>query len=561
MRKEIVFSLISASIAFPISAAFSVSLPFIPIESVKNTAMITTTLVSSTAGLIGLKYLFNFKNFHKKIELPINKGFSFLSKFPIFYQLKLYNNLYLKLKKVNWKVIGNKIINYFDYADIAVGSIPIFGDIFDVVDLSMHIVYDYKFEKGNLKWDLIFVGMALIPGVSAGMERVSYRLFTRKLIKVGLDAKKAKKILEISKEFKWGRKTKINVVNFFKLNKARKLADKDIRFATETAYGYSFLLREERKVKKIEVIKFVDKNFDELKKFEGKGLHRVVFQYGFLGKKFSISKVNKLYKMFGKEVKGVLLFDLRDVDYIIKDEEIRKVVKDLNDVAFERFTYINIEREVLGESQRIVKIIKSIKATSVWIEKAERMFKVDADYSHINMIKQSGNRWAGEYSERGFLSFNFAYYEDEKYLVKHEMMHAIGSKVIKHEERDKIWEKFYSEYSKVHSFEVAKYLSDIATNEYMDLVNIKLWNAIGHKKYLYEHLRSMKMFKGLEIKNNKIIIDEFEEENLIFANEYKSLVKNLKIEFAKDIDSYKLEYLKDVSNKLNYVYTHIKVRK
>ena len=555
MRKKIILSLISLSI--PIS--FSISLPFSPLESIKNTTIVATTLVSSTAGFVGLRYLFNFK-FNKRDEL-IKRSFSFLSNIPIFYDLKLYRSHYLNIKKINWKFVGNKIINYFDYADMAVGFMPVFGDIFDAVDLSMHIIYDYKFEKGNLKWDLLFIGLALIPGVSAGMERVSFKLFTRKLVKIGLDSRKAKEVAKIGKEFKWGKKTRIEIANFFKLEKARRLAEKDVRMATETAYGYSFLLKEGKNIEADRVIKYVSKREEELRKFEGKGLHRIVFQYGFLGKQFSIKKVEKLYKMFGKDLKGVLLFDLREVDQIIENKEIRKVIKDLNNVAFERFTYIYIEEEALEDSERVVKIIKSMVFTSKWIEKAERHFGVEAEYSHINMINAETG-WAGMYeSKRHFVTFNFYYDENERYLVEHELMHGIGTKIVSPSKLNKMGNEFYSKYMELYQNpKIAYSLSKLSVNEYMDLLNVKIWEEIGYKKYFYEHLESMKRFKQVELTDNKIIIRRFEEEKLIFANEYKSLVKDVKIKFAKNMDPEVKEYLRDISKRLSYYYNNIKVR-
>ncbi len=513
MRKKLFLLLLP----FSISVSFSIPFPFVPFSGVQQSNVVATALISSVSTLVGLRYLINFKK-KSPVEIPKKKEISIDFFYPIKYEIKLYESFELKLKKVNWKVVGNKALEVWDWIDMGIGWIPVFGDVFDIIDSGLHIAYDYAYDRENLKWDLVFIAGAFIPGASAGAERVIARRFISKLVKVGIESKDAREIWKIGKKYLHGRQMREDLINFFRTEGAKSLIEKNKKYATQVAIGYSFVLKEIRSEgKKIvdaptlrkEIINLAENK--RLEKFVDRGLHRVIFQHESFG--IEIKTFERIEKKYGKFTKGVLLFRADKISLYEKKGLIDKVVlKDLVDDRFERFTLINVND--LSDVEKIKNMIRYIRISLEGIERAEKRFTIESEYTHIN-FEYVVEGEVGHYKPSGEVSFSLKYIideEQEEYVVRHELMHGIGSKLVKGETLDYLYKKYYKEYYVRHIGEAnvdrsAEEFASHAVNEYMDLLNVKLWKEVGYKRYYEMHINSFKWWNRIDLHSEEGIID------------------------------------------------------
>ncbi len=498
--------------------------PFVPFSgySVSSAAF---ALAAAGATLIGFKFLPRFKSKEVEVSSKIVKKLFYVSN-PFLFTLELSTTVYFELKHVDWKVEGEKALMVLDVVDTAVGWIPLIGDVVDVADSAAHIVYDYYYDRDALAIDLAFGAIALIPGMSAGATHLGLALVRSRVeIKYGVNF--AEKFAKYGKEFHWSFRTAVRVSKVVgEVSKGVKDVDESIQIA----YGLYLVSRRSRRYD--EILEFSLRNAEKLKFYDG-FIHRVLVQASIESKAFRESKlfveVDDLVSVYGKKAGGLLAMPLGNIKLLRELGKADEFAEVLSDSIFNRFALIRFDSDILlTDPNRALKFVKVVKTVTYQIETAEKVLKSGEFENEIEVVNDLPGA-AGVYIQTGKLKFSYwAIYHGEslmedymEYLVSHEMMHAIGMKTYYRY----IYQFQYHYYSLVYGDEMAR----IIVNEKMDLLNAKLWERVGNKKYVSQYLHALEIDKSIKIEKGRMILkyreltDSEMKVRAVFAAEYMAV--------------------------------------
>ncbi len=495
--------------------------PFVPFGGF-HYGGISLALAAAGATLIGFKFLPKFKS--QPAEPQVFQKLFFYGN-PFVFSIEFTSKLYFELQNVNWKAEGEKLLMVMDSVDVAIGWIPVVGDVFDLVDTAAHVIYDYKFNKEQLYMDLAFGVIALIPGMSSGVTHLGYSLLKLKFVaKYGKEAGEV--FVKYTVKFRLGLMSAYRVSSI--TNKVFREV-KDLEESVQIAYGLYLVSRRSRRYE--EIFNFAIKYSYELKNYDG-FIHRVLVQASIETRNYRETKLftelNELKKLYGEKTAGALVLPLGNIKLLREIGKLDQVLDILNDPVFNRFALVRINADILiMDPERVIKFIKTLSKVTKEVEHAEKILLKRGQFE--NEVELVGNldSAAGVYIKTGRMKFSYwAIYHGEKfmddymeYLISHEMMHAIGVKTFS----GYVYQLQYHYYSLKYGDELAS----VIVNEKMDLLNAKLWKLVGNEKYIKQYLKSMEVDKLIKLENGKLILKYKETADLklrsIYAAEYMAL--------------------------------------
>ncbi len=489
--------------------------PFVPFSGYSTTSL-AFALATAGATLIGFKFLPKFK---KKVEynVKLEKKLFFYGN-PILFYAEVAETASIELKKIDWKQVGEKALMVVDAVDLAVGGVPVVGDVVDVIDTAAHIVYDYKYDKKHLYIDITFGVVALIPGMSSGASHVALNLVEFG-VKARYGAKVAVAFSKYSKEFKWGLRTSLKVSKILK-----EVKIKDADEAVQIAYGLYLVSKRSKRYE--EILEFSLKHSAKLKKYDGY-IHRVLVQASIETKYFRETKlfkeVDELAKVYGKKTGNLLTLPLGNIKILKEMGKLDEALDILSDPAFRKFALVRIDADILTiDVERSMKFLRTLKKVTNEVEDAERKLRIVGEFQNdVELTSLEGV--AGVYVKTGKLKFSYwAIYHGEKemedymeYLVSHEMMHAIGVKTFS----GYIYQLQYHYYSLRYGEDLAA----VIVNEKFDLLNARLWKVVGNEKYIEQYLRAMEVDKLIRIEKGMLIAEKPSKVSAVYAAEYMAL--------------------------------------